>query len=1480
MSFLARTKIEILLFLLIPSIAFAQPVPGAFKEATEEDLSPSCFGYQLKFSNSTVTDNGDGTCSITTSGGSSEWTDGGTFLYPADLSGAEDVITGGTTVAAADNIIYATGRATFNEQASTAGDFRVESAGDTHAIFVDANADSGDANGQVFIGTDTYPVGTGWSSANFITRKDTTTGDDTGEIGTLLYHDYASTGNVSADRNVLGSASIVRYDESNTLTSTVDGVFFIGHYAGVQIAGSPVIDGIVGSTSQPLIGGGSTISNIYAYLASPETTSGAGGAIITNVVDFVSAGTFNFGTVTNHYGFLCNDLSGTNQYCFYAGDPTAINYFVGESFEQNERIVNERNIDSSAKISTIVLDETGSGQLVFATSPTLTTPIETGKIDRNNVAVDDDDCTGEQGVYWYDTTDSAYEFCNANSGAPTGLGGGSGAPTDATYITQTANASLSNEQALETLNSGLMRVATTTGVITSITDSAGVASNISNETGSGQLVFSTGATLGATTMVGQLSMNDGVGDSPSITLLSQTGPTYGFTVEDNSDAMLLGGNAATQATLKLINTGIGELDVTVEGELYLGTIGTPTQPGTFGQVGTSNYKLVVNGGANAEGIRSTSERVLVNTDSDVANLFTSVWTSSGNITGDAIGFIANNEWTDDDNITGVGAAGVGLANASSVNHGGDGTLSEASGWVVSLEIGDTDADGSEGTITLAKGINFIIDEDTNLVATPGNMATLHLIEMLSANFNVTGGTQFGLYIQPSTLNHYLQGDVFIGSETAVSSSKVSIDGDDNQVQLAVQGNATQTSNVVLVERSDGTDIATMATTGVRINQGFAVGGLNTCDFTHTDAAGVVSCGGLNRLGGSTYSTLQSFMNFALSPGRSSGGTISSSASANAVDITAGTGFIKASDSNIDDIYFFNWPAVTLPVPSNSTRYIGVEYNGGAPRVVANTTQDWDYDTEFPLGIAVNEGGTRYIINNPWITADNTANVIERFDSEFFVERDNRVGGLILSNTGTRNVAVSAGALLSRMSEFTITAINTSTVNNFDAYYRDGAGGWTKESAATQWNNSQYDDGSGTLASLTALNYTSRWFYVQADGSLAMLYGQAQYATLAAALNDATPSTVPDRILRQGILIGRFIIQASGSTPSVTQTAFGTTFTSASVTNFSDLAGQVSDTQIADAAVDGGSGGEIADGTVDANDLATDSVSADELNATGVEAELEAALDIAGEVTSTGMASTVIGDSISVTSWNLTTPILGVATATSVEVPTATGFTLTSTSLGEGTAANDSGAFLVAAFDEFLFSNKPRVQGVLNDLDNSIPANYEFTFKPEGAVFDDAVPPGMTIQESIGTGTPRRYVADFSATVDNIIYWTFSVPSDIDSGSWTINVDWFANDTGANEDAIWAAQLSCTAQNEADSMAEDAAGTANTGSENVSTIEANQLIQTPITLSNLDGANPGKSCTLVFFRDADDSVGDADNDGLSSVARLIQIRLQIPRGIRL
>jgi len=68
--------------------------------------------------------------------------------------------------------------------------------------------------------------------------------------------------------------------------------------------------------------------------------------------------------------------------------------------------------------------------------------------------------------------------------------GAAGAPTTATYITQTADATLSAEQNLDALASGILRVDTAAGVLTSLTDSAGIFANISDETGGTLLVGS------------------------------------------------------------------------------------------------------------------------------------------------------------------------------------------------------------------------------------------------------------------------------------------------------------------------------------------------------------------------------------------------------------------------------------------------------------------------------------------------------------------------------------------------------------------------------------------------------------------------------------------------------------------------------------------------------------------------------------------------------------------------------------------------------------------------------------------------------------------------------------------------------------------------------------------------------------------------------------------------------------------------------
>lgn len=110
--------------------------------------------------------------------------------------------------------------------------------------------------------------------------------------------------------------------------------------------------------------------------------------------------------------------------------------------------------------------------------------------------------TPVNGDLWYDSV--ANELTARINGANVVLGGGA-APTTATYITQIPDAGLSNEQALSLLATGLMQVTTTTGVVSSVTTSAGVNTLISDNTGSGALVFGTSPTMSNTTITGNVT---------------------------------------------------------------------------------------------------------------------------------------------------------------------------------------------------------------------------------------------------------------------------------------------------------------------------------------------------------------------------------------------------------------------------------------------------------------------------------------------------------------------------------------------------------------------------------------------------------------------------------------------------------------------------------------------------------------------------------------------------------------------------------------------------------------------------------------------------------------------------------------------------------------------------------------------------------------------------------------------------------------
>jgi len=305
-------------------------------------------------------------------------------------------------------------------------------------------------------------------------------------------------------------------------------------------------------------------------------------------------------------------------------------------------------------------------------------------------------------------------------------------------------------------------------------------------------------------------------------------------------------------------------------------------------------------------------------------------------------------------------------------------------------------------------------------------------------------------------------------------------------------------------------------------------------------------------------SLNHFFKDMTSAGRLTGGTITNP-SGTLIVVEAGEGLLRDLDDDHSQVRAYEWAeSGTINVPTDSIMYFGVDLNGGSPIVVNSTVyMNWDLDTSFPLGQAINQAGEIYILNNPWWVGDGLTNIIERFQAEGWLERDDNIGGLMLGYTGTRNPTMTAGTLWSRLVEHEIPEF-TAPADTFDYYYRDGAGSYTKNSDQNNWSVTYWDDGTGTLDTLGNNQYAVIWVWVNvATEEIALMYPQAEYANSASAEAEEIP-TYPAMWYKGGVIIGRIIIQEGEDIPVEIQSAFTTTFTAAQAADHGNLAGLADD----------------------------------------------------------------------------------------------------------------------------------------------------------------------------------------------------------------------------------------------------------------------------------------------------------------------------------
>ena len=89
---------------------------------------------------------------------------------------------------------------------------------------------------------------------------------------------------------------------------------------------------------------------------------------------------------------------------------------------------------------------------------------------------------------------------------------------------------------------------------------------------------------------------------------------------------------------------------------------------------------------------------------------------------------------------------------------------------------------------------------------------------------------------------------------------------------------------------------------------------------------------MDRLSVPTYNSLQDWSDVTQSAGFISGGAITDAGSGQ-INVAAGTGIIKTSDSTTGNNVFFDWSASSgVSLTDDSTNWVYVDYNGGSPTV--------------------------------------------------------------------------------------------------------------------------------------------------------------------------------------------------------------------------------------------------------------------------------------------------------------------------------------------------------------------------------------------------------------------------------------------------------------------------------------------------------------------------------------------------------------------
>jgi hypothetical protein len=543
-------------------------------------------------------------------------------------------------------------------------------------------------------------------------------------------------------------------------------------------------------------------------------TADAGGTIGTTAIpfsQFSGAGTFTAGTgltLTGTVFSLTSPVAVANGGTGLTSLGTGVATFLGTP--------------SSANLAAAVSDETGSGALVFATSPTLTTPA---------------------------------------LGTPSALVG--------TNITGTAAGLTAGNV---TTNANLTGAITSVGNTTSLGSfsSANLAGALTDETGSGAAVFATSPTLVSPTLgaATATSINGVTVTGTSTPALSVTGTTA-VSGTNTGDQTTITGNAGTATTLETARNinGVsfnGSADITVTaaaGTLTGATLASGVTASSLTSLGTiaslTATTVNIDGGAiDGTTVGATTPSTVAATTIAASGVITQTIANSGyiNVNTDA----SNKQWRVGGGsggifqITEVGVADRLSITSTGLNSTAIGATTPSTGAFTTLSAtGATSlATGTTGLGIFNSAPNSYLPGIAGVAIGPVANASLSLADTASTKY-------WNTYNNNSTLKWYLSAAAYsttgaTGDVMALSSTGLAVTGTLSSTGAMKSGTTGTDGHLQLARSSDGATITNFVTDGTNgiINSVIdTIFQANTTERMRITSGGNVGIGTADQFGG-------------------------------------------------------------------------------------------------------------------------------------------------------------------------------------------------------------------------------------------------------------------------------------------------------------------------------------------------------------------------------------------------------------------------------------------------------------------------------------------------------------------------------------------------------------------------------------------------------------------------------------------------------